>query len=75
MRAEDKIIRTEYGGLYEEVKLQDIQDYLSTIAEMSNGAEDFVTKSEYGLTDETNGFESSDKDSLREWYNNIYLNS
>ena len=70
-----KSIKTEYQGEFETTKLEEIQDYLFNIAEMSTGAEDFVKKTAYGLTDETSGFESNDQNSLKEWYNEIYRNA
>ena len=66
-------ITTEYEGIKEQTSLENIIDYLYTMAEVSNGSQDFATKVAYGVTDETSGLETGDMTTLEEWYHRVYL--
>mgnify|MGYP003646935224 CR=1 FL=1 len=61
-------VTTEFEGILEEVNLADIKEYLSGIANISNGVEDFIEKVQYGLTDETSKMSQDNQSKLEHWY-------
>jgi len=67
-------VTTEFEGILEVVNLEDLKEYLHGIADTSNGADDFVEKVQYGLTDETSNMSQEDQYTLEDWYYTNYLN-
>jgi hypothetical protein len=63
-----KTITTEYEGVFTETSLENLSEFLSNMAELSNGLDDFINKVDYGLTDETSRLDSDAHLVLTEWY-------
>lgn len=63
-----KTITTEYEGVYTQVELEEILDFLHTMFEIANDSDDFVRKVTYGITDETNRLSGEDHATLTNWY-------
>ena len=65
-------ITTEYEGVYTETDLEEILDFLCTMAEIAIDSDDFVRKVTYGVTDETSNLTGEDHATLTNWYLNEY---
>lgn len=67
-----KTITTEYEGTYTQVELEEILDFLCTMAEIAIDSDDFVRKVTYGVTDETSRLSGEDHATLTNWYLSDY---
>jgi hypothetical protein len=67
-----KTITTEYEGVYTRIELEEILDFLCTMAEVAVDSDDFVRKVTYGVTDETSHLSGEDHATLTNWYLSDY---
>ena len=61
-------ITIEYEGIYTQIELEEILDFLCTMAEIAISDDDFVRKVTYGVTDETSQLSGEDQSILINWY-------